>query len=605
MPTYNFTDHFYCHSLGLLADHHASEEEGSPLTEEQKKEKKRKSEAERRKKKKEKTEVERNNAAVLYVLGDAQFGRVKFDPTDDIHTRVDDDHTVGALADWIFESSKNRYDVLKLMLSLGMFAPDPSLSPMNISNPNLPTQLDQAAAAPNAPPPLVGIVDPNAAVHGAVELSRDALNQMTFDIQHQAMISGFLLYRGGGIPYFTTQSSMIKHGTNPKVIEWISKNFDVIYDGHDFSPYELNTLAEFMSFGEPPEYELPPNLPDVKTVDYYFGILGRISHVGGTGLYPPNSLNYLFSMKDRRDWLYKNFMLPNLYWTMPFDIPASDGVTPEILWDNVTWNDVAKFLWSLIVVRYKDLDNIYIPSEDFNETPGLVIKPTSFVCGGQGIAFLTPQKNASGEVITIVAKNIHDEVLLSPQAWFNDFKNSQTKFRVEPLIHAVRDKEYRFFFAFVKGSLTKLSCCRTKYSNDGSLVKYEHVGHYKIADFEPGYFFIDPEDNKKKVDSEVHDSFHFFNRHITGYPEKFKEAVQKVEEEQRAVFFVEGLAYRFDLCRYKLDDDKTVDMFLNEVTLCPPGDAFCYDGNAHWFVAVRLHDVFLRYMSVWWRKWPN
>ena len=90
------------------------------LTEEEKRENKRLKEAARRKNKKKQTEVQRNNAAVLYILGDSDFGRVKFDPSHPIYTSSDDDHNIQALLDWMFASVKNRNDVLKLMLSLDL-----------------------------------------------------------------------------------------------------------------------------------------------------------------------------------------------------------------------------------------------------------------------------------------------------------------------------------------------------------------------------------------------------------------------------------------------------------------------------------------------------
>ena len=192
------------------------------LTEEQKRENKRQKEAARRKKNKDQTEEQRNNAAILYILGDSDFGRVEFDPSQDIYTSLNNNHTVDALADWIFASVKNWNNVVKLMLSQGLLATD--ASPIGIADPNLATLLDEAVSSPNAPPSLIQLVNPNP----GVILSREALNDNNFHLQHQALISGFLLSLDGGSPYFTTQSTIIKHGTNAKIVEWISRNFDVV-----------------------------------------------------------------------------------------------------------------------------------------------------------------------------------------------------------------------------------------------------------------------------------------------------------------------------------------------------------------------------------------
>ena len=99
------------------------------------------------------------------------------------------------------------------MLSQGLFATD--ASPIGIADPNLAMLLDEAASSPNAPPSLiVQLVNPNP----GVILSREALNDNNFHLQHQALISGFLLSLDGRSPYFTTQSTIIKHGTNAKIV---------------------------------------------------------------------------------------------------------------------------------------------------------------------------------------------------------------------------------------------------------------------------------------------------------------------------------------------------------------------------------------------------
>ena len=563
------------------------------LTEEEKRENKRLKEAARRNKKKQQTEVQRNNAAVLYIVGDSDFGRVKFDPSNPIYTSTNDDHNIQALLDWMFASVKNRNDVLKLMLSLDLFSPD--APPISISDVNLATLLDQAASSPNAPSPLVGLVDPNP----GVQLSRETLNHHIFDIQHQTMISGFLLSQDGGKPYFTTQSTIIKHGANAKVVEWISRNFDVVYDGHDFSPYESNSLAEYLALGEPATYQVPSSIPNIPTVDYYLGILGRISHIAGTALYPPNSLNYLFCMKDRRDRLYKDYMLPNIHCNIPFDLPATAD-NPEMGWDHISWEQVARFLWMKLYDAYQNVDTAFITSPDFTETTGMVIKPTSYACAAQGIAFLTPVKTSGrrGESTTVLVKNVHGEEYLSPQAWYESLTNSQKTFRIEPLVHELRDNEYRFFFSYTNGILQKQSCCRTKYNPDGTMTKFEHVGFYSDVEFEPNYYLENGE-----VDQAIHANAMLFHRKITGFPEKFVKSVLTVAEEEKAVFFMEGLVYRLDMCRYVKDN--RVYQFVNEVTLCPPGDAFCYYGNSHWFVANNFHNSFVHFMTKWWRKWPN
>ena len=176
---------------------------------------------------------------------------------------------------------------------------------------------------------------------------------------------------------------------------------------------------------------------------------------------------------------------------------------------------------------------------------------------------------------------------------------------MEPYNKNLKSKEYRYFFGYKDSTLMKISLTRTSIDHHGRMTKHEHVGFYHDPNDNEDYK-KDPnwkaaDDAEKKL---IYDAYKMYGRNFNAAPKEIKTAVQLANMDNRNNFFCEGVVYRIDFVRDNFRTKKK-EVIVNEITPVPPGDAFCWYANEHWFIANELDEMFNVFLLKHWRKWPN
>ena len=562
----------------------------SELTVAQKKQKKVDDQRESRDQKKVVLSDAVNSSHIAFVVGEAPFGHVTFDPNLPITTTVDGT-SVDEFVDFLFSAVEHRFCLLELLHdSPFLDNPNPVLK---FASPEHRAMLNQAANQKQLEP-LVHFTNPPQA-NPPTAISSDLLKRHKFYIDHVNVLQGFLFSQAaddGGVSCFIKQSSIIKYGSDSKIIRFLSFNVDVLHDGHDVVLYDCQTLASYLQYlqpGEPLEDAELAATARVRTSEKYFGILGQIADQGGVGMYPPISQHHFWGDKTKRDLVLREFMMPGIYRSIPYDIPDTEDA-PGTNWNDISWTDLCESFWSGLRADYADST---IPVLDkaptfFPDSDGLVIKPTNHFCAAIGMVFVFNEGDG------VVAKTSSGVVYDTPAEWFGNIALDQLVVRVEPYNEELRKNEFRAFFLFKNSQLFKSSIIRTSLGEDGRITKHEHLG------------FLKKEPNSNAESAQFKRTVGLWVRGFNGYPNTILKGFQRGAKTAgiRQPIFFEGVTYRVDFSRDKVCGPPTQN-WISEVTPVAPGDSFCFYANEHWFVAYHIHEGFLHFMNKYWGNWPN